>query len=324
MSFSAVAYDQFNNLMSTQPPFTWSLVGSGAISTGGVFTPPYTIGSATITATSGAVSGNSVVSLPGAAQWISSGGTSWNAAGTWNSSSTSSAVAAPGTRTVAGDNAVFANMTGGTVTLDGASPSLAGLTFGDAGGYTIAQGSGGTLHLANGSATATVNVVAGTQTITAPVVLDSNITISAADKTVLTFSGPITVNGHTITVNGPGKVIFSGPGSNDLNSTTVASGKLVITDPSMLADGGSLTVGDSSFFTPAPTVAATVEVPAPAGATVTKSTSASTATTSSKAATTVSAAPAVAVYQGGPSLPLWMRPHRQPTAVEAFFAKFGR
>ena len=36
--------------------------------------------------------------------------------------------------------------------LGGASPVLAGLDFGNSAGYTIAQGSGGTLHLANGAA----------------------------------------------------------------------------------------------------------------------------------------------------------------------------
>jgi hypothetical protein len=328
MTMSAIASDQFGNAMTTQPPFTWSVVGGGAVTADGVFTPAYTTGSATVTATSGAVSGKSIVSLPGAAQWISGGGTSWNAAGTWNSSSTSSAVAAPGTRTVAGDNAVFTNVTGGTVTLDGASPSLAALTFGDAGGYTIAQGSGGALHLSNGSAAATVTVVDGTQTISAPVVLDSNVTFSAAANTVLTVSGPITVNGHTITVIGPGKVIFSGlgggsPGTIGLDSTTVGSGKLVIQSPSMLMDGSSLTVGDASFFSAGPTVAATVGVPASTAASTASSTSASATPTSSKA-TIASAAPPVAVYQGGPSLPLWLKPHRQPTAVEAFFAKFGR
>ena len=340
MTFSATANDQFGNAMTAQPQFAWSVVDGGAISTGGVFTPPYASGSATITAASGAASGNDTVSLPGAAQWNSSGNTSWNAAGTWTSSSTGVAISAPGTRSIAGDNAVFANTTGGTVTLDGASPSLAGLTFGDAGSYTIAEGSGGALHLANGSAGAAVTVAAGAQTISAPLVLESNVTISAAAGTLLTVSGPITVNGHTITVIGPGKVVFTGPGGSGLDSTTVASGKLVIQDPSMLADGSSLTVGNASFFAAAPAVG----VPALAGASVAKSTPTSAATTS-KAAAVAAAPPKVTTYQGGPALPLWLRPHLQAAtavlagqgaslsnrdipaaiqAVDAFFASFGR
>ncbi len=343
MTFSAVASDQFGSAMTTQPQFTWSVVGGGAISAGGVFTPPYTSGSATITAASGAVSGKVTVSLPGAAQWNSGGSTSWNAAGTWTSSSTGTADAAPGTRTVAGDNAVFANGTGGTVTLDGASPSLAGLAFGDAGGYTVAEGSGGALHLANGSSSVAVTVAAGTQTISAPIVLDSNVTISAAAGTLLTVSGLITVNGHTITVIGPGKVMFTGPGSSGLSSTTVASGKLVIQNASMLADGSSLTVGNASLFAAAPAVPASVGIPASAGASSIHST-AQTVSVSAAPHLASSTPPAVA-YQGGPMLPLWLRPHLQsavavlaeqdasssnsgkPTAIQAadaFFAMFGR
>ena len=345
MTFTAVGNDQFGNAMTSQPQFAWSVVGGGAISADGVFTPPYASGSATITAT-GTVSGNVTVTLPGAAQWNSPGNTSWNAADTWTSSSTNTAVPAPGTRTVAGDNAVFANGAGGTVTLDGASPNLAGLTFGDSGNYTIAQGSGGALHLANGSAAAAVTVTAGTQTITAPVVLDSNITISAAAGTLLNVTGPITANGHTITVTGPGKIVFSGPGSDGFSSTVVAAGKLVIQDPSMLADGSSLTVGDSSFFAAAPAVSAPVGVPALAGSSVVKSSPASAvpASTAPKPTTRSTSPPAVA-YRGGPALPLWLRPHVQAAAsvlagqdasssngdkpaaiqaLDAFFASFGR
>jgi hypothetical protein len=341
IAMSAVGNDQFGSPMTVQPLFTWSVSGGGTISNGGVFTPPYASGSETVTATSGAVSGGASVALPGAAQWNSAGNTSWNAFGTWTSSSTNSAIPAPGTRTVAGDNATFATGAGGTVTLDGASPSLAGLTFGDSGGYTIAPGSGGTLHLANGSAAAAVTVAAGTQTISAPVVLDSNVTISAAANTLLNVTGPITLNGHTITVIGPGKVDFSGPGSTGLNSTTVSSGKLVIQSPSDLADGSSLTVGNASLFATAPAVPASVGVPASAGASGVISTSTSATATSPA----VALAPAMVLYQGGPALPLRLRPKldaaaallaQQNTstsnlykpatlnAADAFFAKFGR
>ena len=66
-----------------------------------------------------------------------------------------------------GDIAVFANGAGGTATLDGASPNLAEISFGDAGIYTIAPGTGGTLQLGNGSSPAVVAVAAGSQTISA-------------------------------------------------------------------------------------------------------------------------------------------------------------
>ena len=52
--FSATAYDQFGNTMTTQPTFTWSLNGSGTLSTMGAYTAPSSgSGTATIQANGG-------------------------------------------------------------------------------------------------------------------------------------------------------------------------------------------------------------------------------------------------------------------------------
>ena len=52
-----------------------------------------------------------------------------------------STVAAPGTRGIAGDTVLFAAATGPMARLDGANPTLAGITFNNAAtSYTIAQG----------------------------------------------------------------------------------------------------------------------------------------------------------------------------------------
>ncbi len=63
--FSGVADDQFGNPMSTQPALTWSVSsGSGAIvSTSGLYTAPSAAASATVRATSGAVSGTGSVTV---------------------------------------------------------------------------------------------------------------------------------------------------------------------------------------------------------------------------------------------------------------------
>ena len=205
VTFTAVANDQFGNPMSSQPQFTWTLAGGGALSASGVFTPPYNTGSATITASSGTLSGNEIIALPGAAQLNSSGTVSWNGAGVWKSSSTSTVVAAPGIRGVTGDLATFATVTGGSVNLNGASPILAGITFADSGTYSVGPGTGGTLHLGNAAATATVTVAAaGAQTISAPLALDSNVAISAASREAsLTISGFVSGNGHSLSVSWP-------------------------------------------------------------------------------------------------------------------------
>lgn len=64
-TFSATALDQFSDVMALQPVFTWSLdTGSvGEISTSGAFSADATPGTATVRATSGAVSGTAQVTV---------------------------------------------------------------------------------------------------------------------------------------------------------------------------------------------------------------------------------------------------------------------
>lgn len=68
--FAATARDQFGNAMSTQPPITWSVSGSGAITSAGVYTAPGGIGGLlsgtdTVVATSGSLSGQATVNYGG-------------------------------------------------------------------------------------------------------------------------------------------------------------------------------------------------------------------------------------------------------------------
>ncbi len=60
--FTAVAYDQFDDAMTTQPTFTWT-TDVGTITTGGMLTAPQTSAAGTVTATSGAISGTSSVTV---------------------------------------------------------------------------------------------------------------------------------------------------------------------------------------------------------------------------------------------------------------------
>jgi hypothetical protein len=295
ITLAATASDQFGNALASQPQFTWTLVGGGGLSTGGIYSPPYATGSAQITATNGALSGSATVAFPGAAQWTAGGTASWNGPGVWTSSATGTVIAAPGARGVAGDIAVLATGTGGTLSLDGASPILAGLTFADSGSYVLAQGSGGVIHLANGAATPVVTVAGGLQTISAPLVLDGSATFTAAAGSQLTVSGPISVNGNSVTVSGAGKVVFSGPGGSDIGNTTVTSGKLVIDDSSTLASGSNLSIGDASFFAAAAVVSPALVASSPGGSAPTTSPISSSGIASVFQPTFVSQAPAAAV-----------------------------
>ena len=94
---------------------------------------------------------------------------------------------------VVGDSATLGyNGSGGTITLDGANPSLASLSFDNSSaGYTIAAGSGGTLTFAAPSGVS-IAVQAGTHAITAPISLANNTTINTASGTQLSISGGIT------------------------------------------------------------------------------------------------------------------------------------
>jgi hypothetical protein len=63
--FTATGFDQFNNAMSPQPTFTWSVSGGGTISTSGLFTANGTVGGTfTVTASSGGVNGTASVTVP--------------------------------------------------------------------------------------------------------------------------------------------------------------------------------------------------------------------------------------------------------------------
>jgi hypothetical protein len=69
--FAATELDQFGNVMSTQPAFTWSeLSGVGSINSSGLYTAPYGTGSASVTATRGSISGSASVTVTNAAPTV--------------------------------------------------------------------------------------------------------------------------------------------------------------------------------------------------------------------------------------------------------------
>jgi hypothetical protein len=90
-----------------------------------------------------------------------------------------------------------------TVTVD--SPQTVGTAnFSSSNSYTIAGSS--TLTLDVGSGQAAINVTAGSHTISAPLVLNDNTTITSAAGTGVNLSGNLTATGKTITKAGAGTV----------------------------------------------------------------------------------------------------------------------
>lgn len=51
--FNAIEYDQFGTAFVSQPTFTWT-AGTGTVSTAGLYSPPYTSGTDTVTASDSA------------------------------------------------------------------------------------------------------------------------------------------------------------------------------------------------------------------------------------------------------------------------------
>jgi autotransporter-associated beta strand protein len=242
--FTAVADDQFGNALTVQPALNWSVIGGGSITGNGLYTPPYSSGSATVYGTSGGLAGMASVTYSGQAQWASASGGTWGGSGNWQDTSSGTVLAAaPGVRGIIGDTALFSSAAGSTITLGSADPNLAGLTFNSgSNGFTIAPGeAGGTLTLDNGTASVNIAVAAGSQTISAPVVLESNVVVAPAAGSRLTMSGPISGTGGALALNGAGTLILSG--ANHYGGTTVAEGTLVVANSSALGAGSSLVVG---------------------------------------------------------------------------------
>jgi autotransporter-associated beta strand protein len=204
-------------------------------------------GTVTLPTTSEGLPGESPISVPvnysvavfsGSGMWSAAGGGSWGVNANWNDAASAGVHAAPGTWGVAGDTATFASG-GGTVTLDGASPSVASITFNSTtGSFTLASGSGGTLHL-NGFVSAALTDAGGSHTIAAPLAFDSaaNATVNNVSDT-LTISGPISGVG-TLTKNGLGTLTVAGNGSYT-GGTTVQQGSLNVTGT--LGGGGNVQI----------------------------------------------------------------------------------
>ncbi len=245
------------------------------------------------------------VPYPAPAQWAATAAASWNTIGDWINAATSDVVAPPGLRGVTGDTVLFGAAGGSPVTLDGASPSVAAIAFDNAtSSYTIAQGSGGTLQLNNGANAATISVMHGSHTISAPVLLNSNLSIAPAAGTTLTISGAIGGTSESLTVNNSGTVILSGTNSYD-GGTNVSLGNLIVTNPASLLDGSNLTVGNTALFS-------AVTPAAPAASAENAATTASPAAASSAKPTLPAAAPVSA----GP--PIFV-----PPAVQSVLQRHG-
>ena len=175
----------------------------------------------TITITGNVYSGQSHWATNGSGSWGTIAGSRAGAFGTnWGTNQGSPGLDAGFTST---DTATFNSAltsTNATVTLDGASPSLNAITFDNVSHqYTVAQGSGGTLTMDNtlGNNTlagtdATITVANGIHAISAPIALNSNLSVAATNGVdQLTLSGAVSGTGKALTVTAGNAVRLSCP-----------------------------------------------------------------------------------------------------------------
>lgn len=169
---------------------------------------------------------------------VNSGGT-WSASDNWTGG-------VPGGSAV--DTAVFGPvLTSGTatITLD-SSRSLSSLGFSTTGAnsYVISPSGASSLTLSNAAGTATISNSGGKNAIDAPIILDSNLSVSATAGSVLTIAGGISESGgsYLVSLSGGGELILSGSNSYR-GGTNVNAGTLYVTDSAALPVGTSLMVG---------------------------------------------------------------------------------
>jgi autotransporter-associated beta strand protein len=157
----------------------------------------------------------------------------WQGSGTSMASWGNDAAWDQGVPQYAGDTATLGNSIGSAanaiITLDG-DRTISSLTFSNTAGgsYRIAQGSSGSLTLGNSAGPVPVTVTAGSHTIAAPVVLNSDVMISTSSSAAMTISAQVS-GSRSLTKDGPGTLLLSATNTYS-GGTTIAAGTLQLGD----------------------------------------------------------------------------------------------
>ena len=168
--------------------------------------------------------------------WSSAAGGSWANAANWSTATVPSA----GTVTFAGSRSSQI-----TVTIDN-NQAAAALVFDVAGsnGYTLSQGVNGMLTLGS-PAGASIAVVSGTQSISAPIVLAGSLAVSTSAGGFLCISGNLSQAAGAsaaLSLSGDGQLILSGT-DDYTGGTIVSGGTLCVANSGALPAGYALTIG---------------------------------------------------------------------------------
>ena len=177
----------------------------------------------------------------GSAEWKLSTGGTWNDPNSWNAS----------VPTIPNSTDAIASFLGnltinGTITLDG-DKTVGSLNFNNpVASYTIAGP--GAIVLQATSGNPSINVLAGTHTISAQVSLTGNTDISVAADSMLTVSGNVAGTGTGLNKIGDGTLTLGGNNSYD-GITTVSAGTLIAASSSALGStlSGTIVQGNATL-----------------------------------------------------------------------------
>ena len=279
-SGSASASGSISNLLAggTSTAISVGLGGSANTGTAGTVSGTVAIGLTSTGTVNGVSDGLSTTPLTGQSVAVSgnvySGQSTWttNGSGSWGTFATGFGANWGATQGSPGLDAGFANTDTatfgsattsgtGTISLNGASPSLKAITFNDsAANYDIVPGSGGSIALSGNGGNATVTDTAGTNAVIGTnVSLTTSANVNVASGQQLNLSGVISGSGTGLSViTGSGTTILSGTTANTYTGqTTVSSGVLEldktagvvaiagagaenISSPDILVNGGEL------------------------------------------------------------------------------------
>lgn len=199
--------------------------------------------------------------------WAQATGGTWPSAGNWSN----------GVPDQIGSTANFggALTAAGTVTLDGGR-TVGGVSFDNANSYTIASGSGGSLTFQKNTGSADAIVINGSHTISAPVVLGSNLAADIASGGTLAISGQIS-GAKSVTKRSPGTLVL---GSANLYSagTVLEAGTIELGNTASLGSGSLSVTGSSTIRAGAAALAPTNSVSLGAAVTATVDTQSNTFT----------------------------------------------
>ncbi|MHA3775160.1 beta strand repeat-containing protein [Verrucomicrobiota bacterium sgz303538] len=166
--------------------------------------------------------------------WAKTTGGSWSTASNWSN----------GVPNEIGATANFGNtLTGpGTITLDG-SKTIGNGSFDSANSYTIAQGTGGSLTFQTNSGSSDLKAPSGSHTISAPVVLGSNLNSEIGTGASVAITGAVS-GARSLTKRGAGVLSLSGANSYS-GGTTLEAGTLAIGSSTALGTA-ALTIPNSA------------------------------------------------------------------------------